>query len=526
MKKKKQIIVLLTVISFILIIMAGMIGIPKIEAFTKQKEQSQKTDGNIYIAWNKKDVYVSGDRVLHNSKLYQARWWTKGENPEEAQVWGIVEDEKKGTLSWDKKEIYIGGRIVSYNGATYKAKWWTLGEIPGKALVWEQITGKNVETEEDKHIETAAKKEEAEKKKTEKKETEKKEEKKTEADKKQSKKEQDKKKTNKTDEKKNDKNPKKVKEKKEVALNQTFKVVGYYPSWVPDKIDNIQYDKLTHINYAFAIPTREGELRPLDNPDAARSIITRAHKEGVKVLLAVGGWSYNGIPLEATFMEATKEKARIEKLGDAIVSMAKEYGFDGIDMDWEHPRADGSSKQQYEDLMVYLSKKLKKENMLLTSAVLSGVTPDGVIYWDSAAHTDKIIEAVDWFNVMAYDGGDGGKHSGYEFSISCGEYWRDTRKMPREKVVLGVPFYGRPSWASYSDIIAVNPNAHTTDTSTINGMDAHYNGVETMQKKTQWAYDNIGGIMIWELSQDTTDSEKSLLNAIDEKIKENITKKN
>ncbi len=295
--------------------------------------------------------------------------------------------------------------------------------------------------------------------------------------------------------------------------------MGYYPSWEPGKINTIQYNNLTHINYAFAIPTSDGSLLPLENASAATQIIQKAHQNGVKVLLAVGGWSYNGTPLESTFMSATETPDKIVKFGNAIVAMAKQYGFDGVDMDWEHPRTDGDSKNRYESLMVYLRSKLNENNMLLTAAVLSGVTPDGVIYWDSAAQTDTVISVVDWFNVMAYDGGDGARHSSYDFAVMSAKYWRDTRRMPASKVVLGVPFYGRPSWATYAEILQANPNAYNTDVSMINGMEAHYNGIPTIKAKTQWACDNVGGIMMWELSQDTTDLSKSLLNAIGETVR-------
>lgn len=308
----------------------------------------------------------------------------------------------------------------------------------------------------------------------------------------------------------------------EPELPDGFKVVGYYPSWEPTKIGTIQYNNLTHINYAFAIPTSDGTLLPLENASTATQIIQTAHQNGVKVLLAVGGWSYNGTPLEATFMSATSTPEKVVKFGNAIVAMAKQYGFDGVDMDWEHPRSDGTSKGQYEALMVYLKGELKKNNMLLTAAVLSGVTPEGVVYWDSAAQTDGVINAVDWFNVMAYDGGDGDRHSTYEFAVLSANYWKNTRNMPAEKVVLGVPFYGRPSWASYAAILSANPNAYNTDISMINGMQAYYNGIPTIKAKTQWACDNVGGIMIWELSQDTTDISKSLLNAIGNTVRDNF----
>ncbi|ELT92506.1 hypothetical protein CAPTEDRAFT_110564, partial [Capitella teleta] len=34
-------------------------------------------------SWESTAVYNSGDRVQHNSKTYQANWWTKGNNPEQ-----------------------------------------------------------------------------------------------------------------------------------------------------------------------------------------------------------------------------------------------------------------------------------------------------------------------------------------------------------------------------------------------------------------------------------------------------------
>ena len=48
----------------------------------------------------------------------------------------------------------------------------------------------------------------------------------------------------------------------------------------------------------------------------------------------------------------------------------------------------------------------------------------------------------------------------------------------------------------------------------MSGMDVWYNGISTIEKKTAYARDNLGGIMIWELTQDTDDSGKSLLSAI------------
>ena len=52
------------------------------------------------------------------------------------------------------------------------------------------------------------------------------------------------------------------------------------------------------------------------------------------------------------FVSATST-SETRQLGDEILAMCNEYGFDGVDMDWEHPRVDGPSKNQYQELILY-----------------------------------------------------------------------------------------------------------------------------------------------------------------------------
>lgn len=331
-----------------------------------------------------------------------------------------------------------------------------------------------------------------------------------------------------------------------------FKVVGYYPAWEPEETGKIDFGILTHIVYAFAIPTADGGLLPLKNRSLAEKLIAKAHQMKRKVLIAVGGWGYEDISLEAMFAAATVNHDKREKLSDALVNLCLEYGFDGVDVDWEHPRVKAETENaevsnakigntvkaetenvevlnseienigvsqtnsgaQYEAFMLLLADKLHGRGKVLTSAVISGATADGGIYEDAAAHSDAVLNAVDWIHVMAYDGGDADSHSTYRFAVDCAKYWKDTRGVLAEKVVLGVPFYGRPGWTTYEKLLKLNKDADKSDTLDVNGITCWYNGVDTITAKAEYAKDNLGGIMIWELTQDTCDEKRSLLKAI------------
>lgn len=494
-------------------------------------------------AYDSSKVYLGGDVVEYQGKTYKAKWWTQGVAPGTAgSAWELqTEQNADGTEVYYEGRVFTGGQTVSYNGSIYRANWWT-NSVPGSDSSWsyvgpasgEESGGSGEETggESGSGEETGGDAEEGETGSQEPSDIPEY--------------------VSGTVYWKGDKVsyngnvyeaqwwtmtiPGSDSSWKQVTVipsnpeegggvipsegTKEFKIVGYYPSWQPGKVDSIQYNNLTNIIYAFAIPDGNGGLLDLDNPQTAQTIIQKAHENGVKVSLAIGGWSYKDIPLESAFVSSTNTDAKIESFAQAIVDMMNRYGFDGVDMDWEHPRTDGDSSKQYEKLMLKLREKLG-EDKILTSAVLGGVTADGNVLYDAAAHTDAVISVVDWFNVMAYDGGDGERHSSYEFAVNCALYWRDTRNMPANKVVLGVPFYGRPSWATYAEILANDATAYSKDISVINGITAYYNGIPTIQKKTQWACDNVGGIMIWEISQDSTDPSTSLLTAIANKAREN-----
>lgn len=126
---------------------------------------------------------------------------------------------------------------------------------------------------------------------------------------------------------------------------------------------------------------------------------------------------------------------------------------------------------------------------------------------------------------MAYDGAgpwdpkSPGQHSSMEYARRNVDYWLK-RGLPREKVVLGVPFYGygfgesfKKSDYSYRQIVEMFPGAENADQA---GQTIWYNGLATIKAKAKYVLEeNLGGVMIWSLDGDAK-GEKSLLAAIDE----------
>ncbi len=274
-----------------------------------------------------------------------------------------------------------------------------------------------------------------------------------------------------------------------------FRIVGYVTDW--DMVDQIQYDKLTHINYAFLLPLADGVVSDVVNPWKLEEVVSKSHVNGVQVLISVGGWGY-----DAEFEQLTASAESRARFVSGMAEYVEQYQLDGVDIDWEYPDT-SESGQNFLALMRELRAALPEGKLLTAAVVAVGENGDSI--------PAETFAVVDFLNLMAYDGAPD-DHSPYEYAVAALDYWAG-RGLEAEKTVLGVPFYSRPGELQYRKIVQTDAAAAFTDIFLVSGHPQYYNGIPTIQRKTELAMQRASGIMIWELGQDAA-GDASLLNAI------------
>lgn len=297
------------------------------------------------------------------------------------------------------------------------------------------------------------------------------------------------------------------------TLQARPRVVAYVPNWIDleEFAKGIDYAKVTHLNVAFENPI--DDLGTLSFNRGNSALVARAKASNVKVLVSIGGGSASGDKvLKARYFKLLSDANRpgfVRKLAGYV----KKHGFDGLDVDLEGPSINGD----YGDFIAELAAVLKPEGLLLTAALSKGYGGDRV--------PDAALAHLDFLNIMAYDGAGPwnpeapGQHSSLGFAKEAVAYWTG-RGLPKDKAVLGVPFYGygfgeafRESSYAYSEILAAHPDADRHDQV---GKTIWHNGIPTLRAKARLVMEQeLGGMMIWSLDNDVKGG-KSLLNAIHE----------
>jgi len=172
--------------------------------------------------------------------------------------------------------------------------------------------------------------------------------------------------------------------REKMGADHPRRVIGYFTSWRNGAneqpsylVNDIPWDKITHINYAFAHVDADNKVS-IGDPDAANNPATNMEWPGVvgaemdtsfpykghfnllnkykklhpevKTLVSVGGWAETGGYFDdigrvesggfytmTTNADGSVNHAGIQAFTDSAVAFIKKYGFDGVDIDYEYP---------------------------------------------------------------------------------------------------------------------------------------------------------------------------------------------
>ena len=303
-----------------------------------------------------------------------------------------------------------------------------------------------------------------------------------------------------------------------------FYVVGYFPSYrnladIPD----VKFKMCNAVNYAFFGVNSSGTLT-VNNASLATQFIAKARVNGARAFLSINDGSGDG---KTNFKNMASSAAGRTHFVRDVMGKVRQFGFDGVDVDWEFPSTSDGTDITFTSLMKELSDSLHTNAKYYLSAAITAGKYGGSI---RDAIKNELFTYVDFFNVMAYDDfsttAPYKHHSDYSLATTCLNYWLNTRGMPSQKCVLGIPVYGRPSGMTqngtilaYKDILTKGGSSQFDSAVVSNGAflnyTIYYNGQPTVKKKTMLAKQSANGVMFWEKWHDAMDANSLLKAACD-----------
>jgi len=287
-----------------------------------------------------------------------------------------------------------------------------------------------------------------------------------------------------------------------------MKVVGYYNSFDrQDAIDAINLNAVTHLNYAFLLPVEDGSVYFKDEDDV-KKVVKICHEKNIKIYISVGGVCDGHIILSNVFEKISNNDICLERFIKNVLQVVDDYNFDGVDLDWEYPWI--NYKEKFEKMISMFREKLDERIKGFTIAIHRAIEGEPK-FNRLESITDSVIGNVDWINIMTYDDTNEENHSSIEMAKKSLKYWNETRKVPKEKLLIGIPFYARPSERPYYKIIEESDRSAFEDF----WSEDSYNGIYTVKEKVLLSKE-YGGIIIWAVNYDTDANDKySLLKIIE-----------
>ncbi len=256
---------------------------------------------------------------------------------------------------------------------------------------------------------------------------------------------------------------------------------GSYATWAK----KISFDKMTHLNLAFATVTNSNDWDMGASDADVKTLVDTAHAAGVKVLASLGGGGGDG----SIFNNWANMDAMLANLDPFLTRL----NLDGADIDIENPGEVGSisstNATNYDKFVEAIVAKLHPEGKLVTAAVAPWVGGPRV----------STLEQFDFVNIMVYTANLSDYTNGVNFF----------KILPKTQMTLGAGFYGANSddsnEISYAQIMAADSTAYTKNSTQVDGTTYYYTGEAAMKSICTMAK-SYGGIMVWDLTEDVTGS--------------------
>ncbi|KAK6220679.1 hypothetical protein LQW54_001870 [Pestalotiopsis sp. IQ-011] len=238
------------------------------------------------------------------------------------------------------------------------------------------------------------------------------------------------------------------------------------------------------LNYAFVyidpdtldlvpMPPQDGERSmSSDEAFALMSKVTgsKLRNPKLKVWLAIGGWSFSDNNTETQPLVGTIASSPVTRYSFAynLVRFMKQYGFDGVNIDWEYPGAPdrGGQNRDIENYPLLLQAIRQAFNGNLGNAQWGiSITASSSYWYLRWFDLPAIVEQVNFINLMSYDlhgiwdqdnelGAYAWAHTNLtEVDKALELFWRND--VPPTLINLGIAFYGRPY--SLSDAVCDTP---------------------------------------------------------------------
>ena len=214
----------------------------------------------------------------------------------------------------------------------------------------------------------------------------------------------------------------------------------------------------------------------------------------------IAGFGHVDGGLTAFYSNTTDRTAR-KAIAENMAKLVLEGGYDGVDIDWEYP--DSDKEWEY---LTYMLADLRDE--LAGSGV--SISMAATVFY-KLPRTDA-TDQVDFINTMSYDQ-QSTQHSPMSLLRDDANRCVNTLKMPKAKVVLGLPFYtnqynvlwDQVGWNTVvSQYPNISPSVNQALITTSNGTTGHsFNGANLIKEKCKWVKNNgYGGVMIWAYDTD------------------------